>query len=94
MSQSASKKKLGKSEVSLMKEYCTRASEEDLVALVELLPQTIAGDRASACTILQRDKEVDRWLAQASGADDWFAKVDGIGEQAELELQARSRKSK
>jgi hypothetical protein len=87
-------KKLGKSEVSLVKDYCSRISDEDLYAIVQLLPQSVAGDRSSACSILQRDKEVDRWLSQASGADDWFGRADSIGEFALIEAEARSKRQK
>lgn len=85
-------KKLGKSEVTLIKEYCSRISEEDVSLLSQLLPQTIAGDRSAACAIFQKDKEVDRWLSQAAGPDDWFSKVDAIGEQALVEVEIRSKK--
>lgn len=86
------KKKLGKSEVSLVKEYCSRITDEDLQTLSTLLPQQVAGDRSSACVVLQKDKEVDKWLAQAISADDWFSKVDSIGEQALVEIETRSKK--
>ncbi|NBT59210.1 hypothetical protein EBT16_10550, partial [bacterium] len=73
--------------MNLVKQYCSRVSDEDLAVLVDLLPQKVAFDRSSACAILQKDKEVDRWLSQAAGAEDWFIKVDGIGDQAILEME-------
>lgn len=85
--------KLGKSEVGLIKKYCSRASEEHLLVLASSLPQSVMGDRSEACAILQEDKEMDKWLSHASGADDWFFKVDSIGDFASLELEARSKKS-
>jgi hypothetical protein len=88
------KKKLGNSEISLIKDYCSRVSDDDLHALATLLPQSIAGDRSMACGILQRDKEVDRWLAQAAGWDDWFSRADAIGEFAAIEADLRAKKSK
>ena len=84
--------KLGKSEVNLVKQYCSRVSDEDLAILAEILPQTIAFDRSSACEILQKDKEVDRWLAQAAGPDELFSKIDGVGELAAAEIENRSKK--
>lgn len=87
------KKKIGKSEASLIKEYCSRISDDDLALLSQLLPQTIAGDRSRSCLVLQKDKEVDKWLSQASGAEDWFNKVDEIGEHATIELESRMKKS-
>lgn len=88
----ATSSRLGKSEMNLVKQYCSRVSDEDLQVLADLLPQTVAFDRSSACAILQKDKEVDRWLSLAAGADDWFAKVDGIGDQAALEMESRAKK--
>lgn len=85
--------KLGKSEIGLIKKYCSRASDEHLSMLASSLPQSVMGDRAAACEILQEDKEIDKWLAHAASADDWFAKVDSIGEFAIAEIQARSKKS-
>jgi predicted RNA-binding Zn ribbon-like protein len=89
-----SKKKLGKSEITLIKEYCSRLSDEDLQSLSALLPQTIAGDTSRACDWFQGDLQIDRWLSQAMGADDWFARVDGIGELVEIELNSRLSKKK
>ena len=76
----------------LIKKYCGRMTDEVLKSIVEVLPQTISGDRSASCAILQADKEIDRWLSQASGAEDWFNKVDSIGELAVLELELRSKK--
>lgn len=87
-----SKKKVGKSEVTLLKEFCGRSSEDDLRALADLLPQTVAFDRALACEILQRDNQVDRWLSQATGSDDWFVRIDSIGDVAAAELEHRASK--
>lgn len=87
-----SKKKVGKSEVTLLKEFCGRSSEDDLQALADLLPQTVAFDRALACEILQRDNQVDRWLSQATGSDDWFVRIDSIGDVAAAELEHRASK--
>lgn len=88
------KKKLGKSEISLIKEYCSRLSDEDLQSVATLLPQSIAGDRSAACELLQKDVQIDRWLNQAIGADDWFTRADGIGEFASIEIDTRASKSK
>jgi len=84
-----SKRKVGKSEFGLLKDFCSRSSDENLVALADLLPQTIAFDRSKACSILQADQQVDRWLAQATDADDWFSRVDSVGSVAVAELESR-----
>lgn len=88
------KKKLGKSEITLIKDYCGRLSDEDLNMIASLLPQSISGDRSNACSILQKDKEVDRWLSQATGAEDWFSRVDAIGEIALVEAETRNNNTK
>lgn len=87
-----SKKKVGKSELGLVKEFCSRASDEDLRMLADLLPQTIAFDRMEACSALQRDNQVDKWLSQSTGADDFFARIDSIGDVAAAELDSRASK--
>jgi hypothetical protein len=90
----SSKKKVGRSEVGLVKEFCSRSSDEDLRFLADLLPQTIAFDRSIACSVLQRDAQVDKWLQQADGVDDLFARIDSIGDVAAEELQSRSSRKK
>jgi hypothetical protein len=89
-----SKKRLGKSEISLIKEYCSRLAEEDLQMVTTLLPQSIAGDVSAACELFQRDSQIDLWLVQASSSEDWFARIDGIGEFANMELESRFSKKK
>jgi hypothetical protein len=85
--------KLTKSESVLLKNYCSRVSDEELFILASSLPQSVIGDRSLACDILQKDKEIDRWLMLAPSADDWFSKIDNIGEFAVLEIQSRTNKS-
>lgn len=86
------RKKVGKSESTLLKDFCGRSSEEDLMMLADLLPPSVAFDRATACSVLQKDNQVDRWLSQATGADDFFMRIDSIGDVAAAELEARSNK--
>lgn len=86
------RKKVGKSESALLKDFCGRSSEDDLRALADLLPPAAAFDRVLACEILQRDNQVDRWLQQANGADDWFMRVDSVGDAAAAELEQRMSK--
>lgn len=89
LSMAQSKKKTGRSESALVKEFCARCSDEDLRMLADLLPQTVAGDRSIACEVLQGDAQVDKWLREATGSDDWFARVDSIGDAAAAELDSR-----
>lgn len=85
--------KLGKSELTLIKKYCSRVEDADLCLLACSLPQRVVGDRSAACEVLQKDKEIDKWLACAASADDWFFKADSIGEIASLEAEARAKKA-
>lgn len=85
-----SKKKVGKSEVSLLKDFCGRTQDDDLRMLADLLPQSVAFDRSEACGILQNDTQIDRWLAQAASADDFFVRIDSIGDAASAELEHRA----
>lgn len=87
------KENLERTEIKLIKNYCTKISDEDLLILSTHLPQNIIGDRANACHILQKDESVNGWLTHASNAEDWFNKVDTIGEFASLEIQERLKKS-
>jgi len=87
-----SKKKVGKSEVSLVKDFCARAADDDLRLLADLLPQSVAWDRANACAVLQKDMQIDRWLSHTTGADDLFARIDSIGDIAAAELESRANK--
>ena len=85
--------KLGKSEMALIKSYCSRVTDDNLSLLASSLPQSVIGDRAAACEILQKDKEIDKWLSYASSAGDWFSKIDSIGDFAAQEQEARSKKT-
>jgi len=86
------KNSLSVSEISLIKNYCKRLSDEDLEKISDLLPQKVAGDRAIACELLGKDKEVDKWLSLSVGADDFFLCIDSIGEFAIIEKEEREKK--
>lgn len=73
----------------LVNEYVRRLSDDDLRQISTKLSQHVAGDRAECALIFERDREVNRWLQSASGADDWFDMVDSIGEAASDELDRR-----
>lgn len=84
---------LTKSEVTLVKRYCSRVSDDNLAVLASHIPQEMMGDIARACEVFQEDEEVDSWLGLATGVDDWFMKVDSIGDMASVERDARSKKA-
>lgn len=73
----------------LVNEYVRRLSDDDLRHIAMKLSQRVAGDRADCALIFERDREVNRWLQSANGADDWFEMVDTIGVAASDELDRR-----
>lgn len=82
-------KKVAKKDTVIVKEYVQRISNEDLFFILERLDQPISGDRADVCSVFEKDKDIDRWLLQAKGAEDWFDKVDSIQEAAIIEMSRR-----
>ena len=78
-----------KRDSSIVKEYVQRISNEDLFFILEKLDQPICGDRAEICSVFEKDKDIDRWLLQSKGAEDWFDKVDSIQESAIMEISRR-----
>ena len=52
--------KLGKSEIILVKKYCSRVQDDDLGVLASSLPQSVVGDRSAAADILQKDKSKEK----------------------------------
>ena len=88
------KRKLVKSEISLIKEYCSSLSDEDLHTVVVMLRDEFALDIGVAMEIFQKDVPVDRWLAQSTGNDDLRMRVDGIGEFAFMEANSRLSQKK
>ncbi|NBT57578.1 hypothetical protein EBT16_02225 [bacterium] len=89
-----SKRKLGKSEITLIKEYCARLSDEDLQTVATMLRDEFSYDICIALEIFQKDVQVDRWLGQSTGNEDLRMRVDGIGELALIEMNLRLSKKK
>lgn len=89
-----SKRKLGKSEISLIKEYCSRLSDEDLQIVSTMLQNEFSYDVCVALEIFQKDVQVDRWLTQSTCNEDLRMRVDGIGELALIEINSRLSKKK
>lgn len=88
------RRKLGKSEITLVKEYCSRLSDEDLHTVATMLRDEFSGDVLVALEIFEKDAQVDRWLSQATGNEDLRMRADGIGEFASMELNSRLSKKK
>ena len=73
-----------------VKEYVRRLSEDDLRKVATKLAYKVAGDRSECALIFERDKDINRWLCSATGADDWFDMVEVIEEAAQEEQARRS----
>jgi hypothetical protein len=78
----------------ILKEYACQLSEEDLRQLNMWLGQKLHGDRAAAAEFLSQNKEIDRWLAGANGAIEWFDMMDQIQIMTERELSRRASEKK
>ena len=73
-------------------EYAKRLSDQDLDYLRLRIEQNLCGDRADVASLLSRDREMDRWLATANGADEFFDMVDLVGNYICDEYDARYRR--
>jgi hypothetical protein len=78
----------------LIREFVRRISDEDLRFLNSRFRQNLEGDRASIANLLSQDKEMDRWLASALSANEWFGMLDLIGPQVSKEWKRRMSMSK
>ncbi len=76
----------------IVREYCSRVSDDELSSLVDKLTRPIGGDTSDVSFIFEKDKEIDRWLCQARSADDWFSKVDMIQDASSYEQKRRGNR--
>jgi len=74
---------------SFLKEYVSKLSDDDLGFLNVRFKQNMFGDRADIANLVSRDQSVDRWLSNATNADDWFNKVESVGEYVHSERSRR-----
>ena len=78
----------------ILREYVSRLSNDDLRNLSQKLSQKLCGDYADVAQTLQRDKEVDYLLRTATSASDWFLMVDQITEVVAKEKKQREEDAK
>jgi predicted transcriptional regulator len=78
-----------KNDNSLLKEYVKKLSVEDLNFLIVRLTQRLASDMSEAAELMQRDKDLDRWLCLSSNSQEWYDKIDKLQEFIKLELDRR-----
>jgi hypothetical protein len=83
-----------KKDLSIIKEYVSSLSDEDLTLIFERLTQPVCGDRADVSLFFQKSENIDKMLSRCHSATEWFDKVDLIQDAAEVELKKRQSKEK
>jgi len=73
----------------VLKEYVRGLSDEDLRFLNTRFQHMLCGDRAEIAEILSKDKDVDRWLASATLAEEWFDMLEIMGQSVVREAKRR-----
>jgi len=76
----------------IVREYCSRVSDDELCSLVDKLTRPVSGDTCDVSFIFEKDKEIDRWLCQAKSSDDWFNRVDMIQDASLYEHKRRGQR--
>ena len=76
----------------ILNEYVRRLSDDDLGFLRMRAVQNLFGDRSDITSFVQRDREIDRWLSGAAGADEFFNMLDQLGDAVVDEYDRRDRK--
>jgi hypothetical protein len=74
-------------------EYVKKVSDDQLSDLRFKFSQNMSGDRAEICEVLQKDREVDRWLQKANSAEEFFDMLDVIRDQVNQEYSTREKPS-
>lgn len=75
----------------IVKEYVKSISDSSLDDLFLKLQRKIGVDVADAADILSQDKDVDKWLASASSADEWFEMMDRVHDIIKKEVYSRNK---
>lgn len=78
-----------KNDNSVLKEYAKKLYIDDLNFLMVRLSQRLGSDLSEAAELMQRDKEIDKWLCSASNHAEWYEKIDRIGEFLRIEIDRR-----
>ena len=75
----------------VLREYVRRLTDEDLNYLRTRFRQRLSGDISEIAMLLAKDTEVDSWLKEADGADEWFNMVDRVGFFVDKECERRNQ---
>jgi hypothetical protein len=75
-------------------EYVRKLSDESLGQIRLWFRQDLYGDKAAILNALQQDKDMDRWLLDACDRNEFFDKLDTIGECVQREYNRREVQDK
>lgn len=75
----------------ILKEYVTKLPDENLKFLDSRLGQRLGGDLGEAVLELSQASEIDRWLAGAKGAVDFYDMLDLVAKYVEREAIKRQQ---
>lgn len=78
-----------RSDNSLLKEYVKKLSIDDLNYLMIRLSQRFGSDLSEAAEMMQKDKELDRWLCASGNSSEWYNKIDKINDFVKVEIDRR-----
>jgi len=73
----------------IVKEYVKRLSDDDLQFLNIRLSNRLGGDVGEAVELLQKNTEVDKWLASSNNAMEFFDMLDLVEQHLQHENQKR-----
>ena len=74
----------------ILTEYVKKVSDEDLSWLRIRCKQDVSGDKGEIANFFSRDREVDRWLSTAPGADDFFDMLELVSYHVQQEHNRRN----
>jgi hypothetical protein len=73
----------------LLKEYVSKLSEDNLKFLAGRFTQRLPGDLAEAINFLSETNEMDRWLSSAKGSWDFYDMLDQVAKYVKREFDRR-----
>ncbi len=74
----------------LIKEYVTRLSEDDLQFVSSRCTQLLQDDRIHVLDFMSRNRDMDRLLSSTDSADELFDCLDVVGSLAQKEIKKMS----
>ncbi len=77
---------------SLLREYVSKTSDDNLKFLNSRLSQRLQGDLPEALDFLSTTPEVDRWLGSSKNAWELYDNLDVLGYSVEKECERREQR--